>query len=202
MSLLRLAVALFALTCSAGVSAADVPKDPLNSPVWADMARKMLAGGSIVFDDRVSTLAPTRPGNVLPVQVIHLPSPCTNSQYEEEMGKFVAQARRLSKHLFATSPFRERAKDFNVWALSVPTKESGVSRPSTGQFRASSLGARYDIFGSERYVLTLDNRALREIAQNSPYEFIEILVNNDTYGGGGIFGQFSTAAASNDWAIR
>jgi hypothetical protein len=65
---------------------------------------------------------------------------------------------------------------------------------------ASALGTRYDIFGSERYVLTLDNRALRDIAQYAPYEFIEILVNNETYGGGGIFGQFSTAAASNDWA--
>jgi hypothetical protein len=44
-------------------------------------------------------------------------------------------------------------------------------------------------------ILTTDNRALRDIAQNAPYEFIEILVNNETYGGGGIFGQFSTAAA-------
>ena len=119
---------------------------------------------------------------------------------QADMKKFEQDARRLSQHLFSVSPFRERAGDFNVWAMAVPTEKSGVSRPSTGVHNASALGTRYDIFGSERYVLTLDNRALRDIAQHAPYEFIEILVNNETYGGGGIFGQFSTAAAGNDWA--
>lgn len=119
---------------------------------------------------------------------------------QAEMAKFEQTARRLADHLFSVSPFKERARDFNVWGMAVPTQESGVSRPSTGAHHASALGTRYDIFGSERYVLTLDNRALRDIAQHAPYEFIEILVNNDTYGGGGIYGQFSTAAANNDWA--
>ncbi|TFW28209.1 IgA Peptidase M64 [Duganella callida] len=118
----------------------------------------------------------------------------------KDMKKFEAAARRLADHLFQTSPFKEREKDFNVWALALPTGESGVSRPSTNTYHQSPLGARYDIFGSERYVLATDNRALRELAQYAPYEFIEILVNNETYGGGGIFGQFSTAAADNDWA--
>jgi hypothetical protein len=119
---------------------------------------------------------------------------------QADMKKFEQDARRLTRHLFEVSPFKERAQDFNVWAMAVPTQESGVSRPSTCVHHASALGARYDIFGSERYVLTLDNRALRDIAQYAPYEFIEILVNNETYGGGGIFGQFSTAAAGNEWA--
>lgn len=117
-----------------------------------------------------------------------------------EAAKFEVDARRLSDHLFNVAPFSERASDFNVWALMAPTPESGVTRPSTGLHHWSALGTRYDIFDSERYVLTLDNRAFRELAQYAPYEFVEILVNNETYGGGGIFGQFSTAAAGSEWA--
>jgi hypothetical protein len=117
-----------------------------------------------------------------------------------ELGKFEADARRLAQHLFSVSPFKERAGDFNVWALTVPVPVSGISRPSTGVHRASATGLRYDIFGSERYALSVDNRAWRELAQYAPYDAVEIIFNSETYGGGGIFGQFSTAAAGNDWA--
>nr|WP_307728612.1 M64 family metallopeptidase [Massilia solisilvae] len=149
---------------------------------------------------------PPAPARPIPIKVSG-PSPhkvdlliLGDGYTQAEMAKFEADARRLSQHLFDVTPFKERASDFNVWAMAVPTQESGVSRPSTGTYHASPLGARYDVFGSERYVLALDNRALRDIAQYAPYEFIEILVNNETYGGGGIFGQFSTAAAGNSWA--
>ena len=117
-----------------------------------------------------------------------------------EQDKFIADANRLSNELFKVSPFKEHANDFNVHALMAPSPDSGVARPSGGLHRWTPLGTRYDAFGSERYVLTFENEALRDIAQWSPYEFIEILVNNETYGGGGIYGLYSTAAAGSEWS--
>jgi len=117
-----------------------------------------------------------------------------------EAKKFEADARRLVDVLFATSPFKERRQDFNVWALCPPAAESGISRPSTGIYRDSPLGATYDAFDSERYVLSFDNRAIRRTAAFAPYEFIKILANNRTYGGGGIFNLYSTVAVDNAFA--
>ncbi|HEY3400050.1 MAG TPA: IgA Peptidase M64 [Geothrix sp.] len=114
-----------------------------------------------------------------------------------ERGKFEAQARKVMELLFQQTPFKEHRNDFNVWALCPPSKESGVSRPSTGVHKRTPLGATFDAFGSERYVLTYDNRAWRDIAAQAPYEFVEILVNAETYGGGGIHNLYSTASAGN-----
>lgn len=117
-----------------------------------------------------------------------------------ETAKFEKDAKRLMEILFATSPFKERRSDFNVWGLCPPAAESGISRPSTGVYKHSPVAATYDAFGSERYVLTFDNRSFREIAAFAPYEFVEILANNNTYGGGGIYNQYSTVAADSLWA--
>ncbi|HZF10363.1 MAG TPA: IgA Peptidase M64 [Thermoanaerobaculia bacterium] len=117
-----------------------------------------------------------------------------------ERGKFEKDARRLVEILFATSPFKEHRSDFNVWGLCPEAPESGISRPSTGVHHRSPVGAAYDTFGSERYVLTFENRAFRDVAAFAPYEFVEILVNGQTYGGGGIFNLYSTVAADSEWA--
>ena len=117
-----------------------------------------------------------------------------------ERGKFERDARRMVDILFGTTPFKERRRDFNVWALSPAAVDSGISRPSTGIHRASPIGASYDAFGSERYVLTFNNRAMRDIAAFAPYEFVEILTNTRTYGGGGIFGLYGTVAADSEQA--
>jgi hypothetical protein len=117
-----------------------------------------------------------------------------------ERGKFERDARRMVAALFEMSPFKERQGDINVWGLVPASAQSGVSRPSQGIHRRSPIGATYDAFDSERYILTFDNRAFREIASNAPYDVVEILTNSATYGGGGIFGLYSTAAADSVWA--
>jgi hypothetical protein len=113
---------------------------------------------------------------------------------KDELEKFEKDARRMLEKLFATSPFKERRKDFNIWAICPPSAESGISRPSLGIYRDSPLNASYDAFGSERYVLTYDNQGLRKVAQFAPYEFVEILANSRTYGGGGIFNLYGTVS--------
>lgn len=113
---------------------------------------------------------------------------------------FRAQARRAADYLFALEPFRARRGDFNIWGICPPSPQSGIASPSRGWHRRTPIGAAYDAFGSERYILTFDNRAWRDIAAWAPYEYVTILTNGDTYGGGGLYNVFSTAAAGNDFA--
>jgi hypothetical protein len=117
-----------------------------------------------------------------------------------EMPKFHADVKRLVDTLFAEEPFKGRRTDFNIRGLDLPSATSGINRPNAGVFRRTPLSTEYNIFDSERYVLTLDNRALREAASAAPYEFIEILVNERTYGGGGIFNDQATVAVDSAFA--
>jgi hypothetical protein len=112
---------------------------------------------------------------------------------EAELPKFHADVKRLVGKLFATEPYKSRQKDFNVRALDLAEPASGIHRPRTNDSRRTMTGVEYNIFDSERYVLTLHDRALRDIASAAPYDYLEILVNEKQYGGGGIFRDQATA---------
>jgi hypothetical protein len=117
-----------------------------------------------------------------------------------EREKFHADARRLVDALFATEPFKSRKADFNVRAIDLPAAESGVHRARANAPRRTAIGTEFNIFDVERYMLTLDNRAMRDIASAAPYEFIEILANDRTYGGGGVFNDHATASVDSAYS--
>lgn len=119
---------------------------------------------------------------------------------EADLPKFHADVKRMTDRLFATEPFKSRKADFNVRAIDLPSSQSGVNRPRTGDFRRTPLGVSYNIFDSERYALSLDNRSVRDVASAAPYDFLEILINEKQYGGGGIFNDQATAAVDTAFA--
>ncbi|HXK58473.1 MAG TPA: IgA Peptidase M64 [Acidobacteriota bacterium] len=117
-----------------------------------------------------------------------------------EIEKYRSDVRRLVAAFFEHEPFKRRKADFNVRAIDLPAAESGVSRPHAGVFRRTPLSLHYSSFDSERYVLTYDNRTVRDVASAAPYDFLAILVNERTYGGGGIFNLYATCAADSAFA--
>ncbi|MEM7479772.1 MAG: M64 family metallopeptidase [Acidobacteriota bacterium] len=112
-----------------------------------------------------------------------------------EMSTFRDDVKSLMDHLFTTAPFDHHKKDFNVRAIDLPSRESGVTKPREDVWRNSPLGLSYNAFDSERYILTYSNRALREAAALAPYDALILLANQRKYGGGGIFNLWTTAAA-------
>jgi IgA Peptidase M64/Peptidase M64 N-terminus len=117
-----------------------------------------------------------------------------------QMPKLKKDVERLAGKLFATEPFKSRKSDFNVRVLELPAAKAGVHRPRTHDDRRTVTGVQFNIFDSERYVLTLDNRALRDAAASAPYDFLEILVNEAQYGGGGIYADQATTSVDTGFA--
>ncbi len=119
---------------------------------------------------------------------------------KNETEKFHSDVKRLVDKLFEHEPFKSRKADFNVRAIDLASAESGITRPHAGIFHRSPLSTHYSSFDSERYVLTYDNRTVRDVSSAAPYEFVSILVNERTYGGGGIFNLYATCASDTAFA--
>jgi hypothetical protein len=109
-----------------------------------------------------------------------------------DMEKFRKDAKHFNDVMFGTRPFSDRKKDFNVWAVEVESGESGIDVPDRNVWKNNALGMMYNTFGSARYVLTTENKAVRDAAGAAPYDFICVLVNDTRYGGGGIFNLYAT----------
>ena len=118
----------------------------------------------------------------------------------KEMGKFRSDVERLTDELFKVEPYKSRKSDFNVWAVETPATQSGVNKPHPGVFKRTPLSMSYSAFDSERYALAYDNRTIRDVASTVPYDYMFILINEKTYGGGGIYNLYSTVAVDNKFS--
>lgn len=117
-----------------------------------------------------------------------------------EAEKFRRDVRRFTERLFSFSPFLENRGRFNVRAVLVPARESGVDEPRKGIWRDNPLGSSFNTFDIERYLTTLANREVRDAASAAPYDRIYVIVNSSRYGGGGVHDLFAVFSSDNEYS--
>lgn len=113
----------------------------------------------------------------------------------EQMGKFYGDCQRVVDALFAHEPFTSLKNRFNVVAVAAESLTSGPSVPHLGRWSATPVGTHYDTFYSDRYLMTQDIHRLYDVLSGVPFEHIIVLVNSDTYGGGGIYNQLTVTTS-------
>ncbi|WP_298495207.1 M64 family metallopeptidase [uncultured Algibacter sp.] len=142
-----------------------------------------------------------------------------------ELDKFITDATNFSNSMFSKSPLKEYAEYFNVYAIKVPSNESGADHPGIGSAYYESnwpvpitnvdtfFNATFDAYGNHfllfyeadgNYSNNTEAKIFSVLADNFPtYDQALILVNSPYYGGsGGIFPMASTGASSDELAIH
>lgn len=131
-----------------------------------------------------------------------------------ELDLFITDATSFSNKMFSESPFKEYAEYFNVYAIKVPSNQSGADHPGTGSVTDETdfpiptttvdtyFNATFDSFGFHRLLYyeidgnSANNTQLKIsdiLALNFPtYDQALILVNSPYYGGSG--GEFPMAS--------
>lgn len=167
------------------------------APVWTtdiDPAYRQVNPSDIVHNEKVNVIVDNGPAQEkLDIVILG------DGYSAKEMEKFRNDAKRLSNVLLSAEPFKSQSQNINIRAVETPAPESGVNKPHHGVFKRTPLSVSYSAFDSERYALAYDNRTIRDIASAVPYEFMVILMNERTYGGGGIYNLYTTVSVDNKY---
>ncbi len=115
-----------------------------------------------------------------------------------EMDKFVEDSKRSVGYIFSEEPFKSHRKAFNIRAVKSVSEDSGTDIPGQGIWKNTVVNSNFYTFGIERYMTTLDYKSVCDVASNTHYDQIYILVNTDKYGGGGMYNMYAISAADNE----
>jgi len=158
-------------------------------PAGIDIIRESLIGGVKVFE----LVRSGDPHAKVDVAFI------AEGYTQTEEAKLRADLDRFVGVFFKLEPYKTYKDRFNIYGVFEPSLESGCDEPSHGSFKNTALNSSFDALGSERYLLTEDNKSLRDIAAHVPYDALFIMVNHKRYGGGGIYNLYCTFTTDNQW---
>jgi len=117
-----------------------------------------------------------------------------------EQQKFEKDLKRYTNLFLGHEPFKSNKNKFNIYGVFKASQESGIDEPGANIYKNTTLSTRFYALGSERYVLTEDNKTLHDLAAHVPYDAIYIMCNSARYGGGGIYNFYCTFTSDNQFS--
>ncbi len=96
--------------------------------------------------------------------------------FDDDTLYYQSVCRRMAEGFFKNEPFRSHRNDFNLY------------------FIRGNVGAEYNTFGSDRYLMTLKLWSLHWWLYDTPADHVIIVVNNKKYGGGAIYNFYSVTS--------
>jgi IgA Peptidase M64/Peptidase M64 N-terminus len=117
-----------------------------------------------------------------------------------EQVKFDQDVQRYMDLFLGWQPYHSLQDKFNIYSIFTPSWESGSDEPQRDIFRNTVLNSSFNTFGAAQYLLTEDNKTIRDIAAAIPYDVILILVNSPAYGGGGIYNTYAIITTDNPYS--
>ncbi|KAF0162196.1 MAG: IgA Peptidase M64 superfamily [Ignavibacteria bacterium] len=118
----------------------------------------------------------------------------------KDQKKFEKDLKRYTNLLINQEPFKKNKVKFNIYGVFKASEDSGIDEPGANIYKNTTLSTTFYSLGSERYVLTEDNKSMRDLAAQVPYDAIYIMCNSPRYGGGGIYNFYCTFVSDNQFS--
>ncbi len=134
---------------------------------------------------------------------------------QNQMHDYISDVQDVSSALFNTAPYSNYINYFNVYAIEVPSEDSGTDHPATAPdcggynndvfYADTYFDSSFDLYNIHRLLYIQDQSAAFDVlADNMPdWDIIFVMVNTPMYGGaGGTFAVFSRHSTSTEIAIH
>ncbi len=144
------------------------------------------------------------------VNIVFLGDGYTSAQ----MALYLSDVQNATNALFLSPPYSNYESFFNVYAIEIPSVESGTDHPYTAAdcpgglstfYRDTYFNTTFDYGGIHRLLVAQDYEAVYSVlADNFPaWDVVFLVVNHSYYGGsGGAFATFSTHSSAAEIAIH
>jgi len=119
---------------------------------------------------------------------------------ESQRDKLHSDAHRFMEYMFSMAPYKFHRFDINVRLLESYSQESGVDKPHKDVWVNSVLDSGFYTFYTDRYLTVSDHTRIASVVSGAPFDVLFILVNDDTYGGGGIYNSYAMGTVDSRFA--